>query len=250
MSIKSIRQYPLIISKTPQSMKSTYGILLLIVFFVAGCKKDDEPRRWVAAYTNVNLGDQANLTTGHFFQPSTGQSVLLENTANVQKTLAMMFFTETGGANQFLTFPANGENASTWGTANIRLFTQNPDGLNFWNHADMVSGMIYAPPSTTTDQFDALMASRDWKAFDDFFTSKNASSPNLEFKAHYRLRPTAGDVYLVQFNGLVRAVLCVRNVVPSSSTGGSIRFDIIVEGREIWENNNNARHLQPLDPNN
>jgi len=228
-------------------MKKIFGIILLIAIATAGCKKEDEPRRWVAAYTNVTLGDQVNVTTGHFFRPSTGESVLVENTPNIPKNLAMMFFTENNGANQFLTFPANGENASTWGTANIRLFTQNPGGVNFWPQSDLVSGMVYAPSSTTVDQFETLFSNPDWKAFDSFFTSKNANSANLAFKPTWRLRPAAGNVYLIQFNGMVRAIMCVRNVVPSSANGGSIRFDIIVEGREIWENNNNAKHLQPVD---
>jgi hypothetical protein len=233
-----------IISKIRQTVLLSFMVMILFV----GCKKDkdEEPRKWVRSYSNVTLGDQHNVVAGHFFQPSIGSTVALESTTGVEKKLAMMFFTESGGSNTFLTFPANGETAATFGTADIRLFSQNPQGVSYWDNAEMVSGMVYKPASLTTALFDQFQESSDWDEFDQFFKNHNNDAQNLEFKATWRLNPSAGDVLLVQFQGYVRAIICVRNVVPSSDAGGSIRFDAIVEGKEIWEKNENAKDLQPL----
>jgi hypothetical protein len=223
------------------------SIFFLLIAFT-GCEKEKEKNlEWTVDYSNVVVGDQHNYTSGHFFMPRTGEVVFVENTADIENSLALMFFTEADGRNTFLTFPAHGETASTWGTTNMRHFTKNPSGVNFWTHSDMVSGMIFRA-SMTTDEFDLLKSNLTYKEFNKVFMSKNNGNENLTFRSNYILNPESGNVMLLQLNGLVRAIMCVRGVVPSSPTGGSIRFDIIVEGKEKYKNNSNSKYIQPEMP--
>jgi len=221
--------------------------LLMFVFMLSSCKKDDSvPSTWVATYSNIILGDQNNHINGHFLKTQTGQTIAVDTALAHQKSLAMLFFTESGGANSFFTFPADGTAASTFGTSANRLFTNSPGGINYWNQAYLNSGMIADGVSMTSVEFDALVSQKDWSKFDEVFKTKNNGLADLSFKLHYTLNPTAGDVYLVQFNGLVRAIICIRSLVTSGASGGNIRFDMILEGKDIYMNNSNANLIQPL----
>lgn len=224
--------------------------LLGSLIFIASCKSDDPapvvvPASWVATYSNVVLGDQNNYTNGHFLQPQTGLSIALEDVGTQDRTLAMLFFTESGGANSILTFPADGDYASTSGTSSIRLFTQVPGGINDWNQSTLNSGMIDAHISMTPTEFSELLAAKDWTKFNEAYKANNNGDEVL-VDIVWALNPKAGDVYLLQFNGLVRAIMYVKGVVTSGASGGNIRFDMIVEGRDIYSNNSEANQLQPL----
>ena len=225
--------------------------LLGSLIFIASCKSDDPapvvvPASWVATYSNVVLGDQNNYTNGHFLQPQTGLSIALEDVGTQERTLAMLFFTESGGANSFLTFPADGTKASTFGTSTIRLFTQIDGGINHWNQTTLNSGKIADYISMTPNEFTTLFTAKSWDKFNDAFKANNSDEENLTYKLGYTLNPSVGDVYLLQFNGLVRAIMYVKGVVTSGASGGNIRFDLIVEGRDIYSNNSEANQLQPL----
>jgi len=221
--------------------------LILLALVINSCKKDDsKPSGWVSSYSNIVLGDQNNHTNGHFLKPQTGESIAVESALAQQKSLAMLFFTESGGANSFLTFPADGTAASSFGTASNRLYTNNPGGINLWDQAYLNSGMINDNVSMTSIEFDALVKAKDWTKFDQAFTSNNAGKADLSYKLHYTLNPAVGDVYLIQFNGLVRAIVCIRSILTSGASGGNIRFDMIIEGRDSYVNSNLAKLIQPV----
>lgn len=222
--------------------------ILLATTFFASCGDDEdeeEPQNWVASYSSITLGAQNNYTYGHFFKPQTGEVVAVESTIEQEKYLALMFFTESGGANIFFTFPADGTEASTFGTSGIRLFTQDPGGIDTWPAASLVSGMIHSTDLTSI-QYDNLVSSASWDEFDRVFRLENSDDADLDYDLHYELGVNAGEVYLLQFNGLVRAIICFRTVVPAGVNGASVTFDIIVEGRDIYSNSTSAKYLQPL----
>ena len=224
------------------------GVSLFLLVFVSSCKKDDDkPKAWVVSYANISIGDQESYNMGHFFKPQTGEVIAVEDTANEEEFLAMLIFTENGGSNLFWTFPADGEAASTFGTSGIRLFTQNPGGIDLWEQGNLVSGMLYKTAMTTAE-YDNLVGLNSWDNFDDIFKENNQANANLSFKLGYELNPESGNVYLIQFDGLVRAIIAIKNVVPSSANGGSIKFDITIEGHESYENNTNAINIMPAKP--
>jgi len=223
-------------------------VLAMLIATINSCKKDDDkPETWVVSYANISIGDQENYALGHFFKPQTGEVIAVEDTANEEQNLGMLFFSENGGSNLFFTFPADGENAATFGTSGIRLFTQNPGGIDFWGQGNLVSGMIYKS-SMTTAQYDNLVGLNNWENFNSIFKENNQGDNNLTNKLGYELNPAIGNVYLIQFNGVVRAILAIRQVVPSSANGGSLKFDITIEGHESYENNSNAINIMPAKP--
>lgn len=82
-----------------------------------------------------------------------------------------MIFTDYGVNNMYLTFPANAADAATFKTelAANRLFVQPNVGLNNWNSAKMVNGMIYKVSAISAAEFNNLSASKDWNVFDAYF---------------------------------------------------------------------------------
>lgn len=235
-------------------IKSTTKLMILVTLTIIAvtnysCKKDDDdkPQGWVVSYANKSIGDQENVALGHFFKPQTGEIIAVENTANEQQFLGMLIFTENGGSNLFFTFPADGEAASTFGTSGIRLFDQNPGGIDFWEQGNLVSGMIYKTSMTTTE-YDNMVGLNNWDNFNDIFKENNNDDYNLSYKLGYELNPESGNVYLVQFKGLVRAIVAIRNVVSSSASGGSLKFDITVEGHDSYVNNASALNIMPAKP--
>jgi hypothetical protein len=223
------------------------GCILTAMFFACSKNEDsaEETSSWVAKYENVSLGAQDNYSLGHFFKPQTGESIALANVAGQEQKLAMLFFTESGGQNTFLTFPADGTAASTFGTKDIRQFTQANVGINFWESEKMVSGMIYEADMTALE-FDHLADGITWGKFDDTFIAQNNGKSDLSYKLSYELNPKAGDVYLIQFDGVIRGIICIRGVVGTSLQGGSIRFDALIEAHDKYEKNKSAKNLMPL----
>ena len=123
------------------------SIAALFIGFLSSCSDDKTvtDKKWVTAYQNITLGNQKNYTDGHFLKLKTGESVKLENVSGQEESLAFMIFTDYGVNNTYLTFPANAADAATFKTelAANRLFVQPNVGLNNWNSAKMVNGMIY-----------------------------------------------------------------------------------------------------------
>lgn len=223
------------------------SLFLLVLAYSCKKDKDDKPQGWVVSYANISMGDQANYVMGHFFKPQTGEVIAVENTANEEQSLAMLIFTENGGTNMFFTFPADGEAATTFGTAGIRLFDQNPGGIDFWEQGNLVSGMIYKTSMTTTE-YDNMVGLNSWENFNTIFKENNSDDYNLSYKLGYELNPESGNVYLVQFEGLVRAIVVVRSVHSKFVPGGYLKFDITIEGHESYENSSNALNIMPAKP--
>jgi hypothetical protein len=219
-------------------------IFLIIPLLFVGCKKDDPERNWIETYSNVIIGAQNNTSIGHFFKPQTGQVVAVENTVGMEKYLALMFYTSLYGNDPVITFPAD-RGLSNVSTDNNRLFTQEPGGVDSWPVNSFVAGLIYKCDMTTAN-FDNLKNSVSWENFNNTFKQNNNNDENLSYKKGYILTPQVGEVYLTQFNGLVRAIICVRTVF-SSGTNSTLKFDMIIEGRESFINNANASCIQPLE---
>jgi hypothetical protein len=238
--------------KNKENMKNTALNLTKVLYilmsclFVISCGEDeDEPQTWVAFYSSITLGAQDNYTYGHFFKPQTGEVVAVENTVGQEKYLGLMFFTEGGGVNSWFTFPADGAEAAVYSADENRLFVQDPGGTSTWPAASIVSGMINKC-SLTTVEFDNLVNTATWENFDKVFRTQNNDKEYLEYKKNYVITPESGDVYLAQFNGVVRAIICVKTVVKSGSNGASITFNIVVEGKDAYSNSSSAKYLQPI----
>jgi hypothetical protein len=219
-------------------------IFLVIPLLFVGCKKDDPERKWIESYSNIIVGAQNNTSIGHFFKPQTGQVVAVENTQDVEKYLALMFFTSSYGNSPVITFPAD-MGSTPVSIDNNRLFTQVPGGVDSWPANSLVAGMINKCDMTTAD-FDILKSTISWEKFNKAFSDNNNNDENLSYKKEYTLTPQVGEVFLTQFNGLVRAIICIRTVF-SSGTNSTIKFDMIIEGRESFLNNANASCIQPSE---
>ena len=217
-------------------------LILIIIFLTFSCKKENSQTGWVASYQNISLGDQDNINLGNFFKPQTGQSIPLESTTGQQPYLAMIFASIQGGANSYFTFPGDGSGLVN--TSTNQLYAQTNVGINYWLAQNLVTGMIYLSSMTSLD-YDNLVAKKSWDQFDKTFSLQNGNEPNLSYKLHYDLNPDAGNVYLVQLNGLIRAIICIRGVVNSSANGGSILFDALVEGHDKYANSSSAKYIMP-----
>jgi hypothetical protein len=102
--------------------------------------------------------------------------------------------------------------------------------------------------SMTPVEFDNVVTANDWKKFDQVFFDKNDDKVNLSYELNYDLNPDGGDVYFVQFNGVVRAMICIRSLNTISASGGSITFDYIIEGKESQASSSSAKYIQPEEP--
>ena len=228
--------------------------IALIALFTTACSKDSDddsttPKVWMKVSRSIVLGDQANTTSGHFLKTKTGESIAVENADDEQANLSMVYYAAYGGQAYF-TFVADAKDATAYPSelSSNRLFTQNPGGLNYWNSTDMNAGMIYKAASMTVVDFENVAASGDWKVFDEKFKAQNNGNESLSYRLAYELGPKAGNVYLIQINGLVRGFIYVKTVTPKSASGGSIKFDLIMEGRSIYANIEMAKNIQPAMP--
>lgn len=222
------------------------GISALFADIFISC--DDDPasgKKWVTAFQNITLGNQLNTTNGHFLKLKTGESVKLENVGGQEQYMAFLIYTDYGG-NCNITFPADAADATAYPAtlATNRLFTQANVGLNFWDAPKMVNGMIGNAFKMTAADFAKLASSKDWAQFDTAFRNNNGGEEYLN-ELSYALTPTAGNVYLVQFNGLVRAIMCAKSYVPKADGSTAYTFDIIVESREENAGLDLAKYLQP-----
>jgi hypothetical protein len=224
----------------------------------ASCEKKEtkEPtatdKKWIVTYRDVMLGNQKNYSLGHFFKSKTGEVIPVEQAQGQQKSLSMVMFTEYGDG-VILTFPGNAYDASTFKSEipDNRLFAQNPGGMNHWSPGNLNSGEVTLASydgtinKMTLAEFNTLSASGDWSSFESAFKLYNGGESDLSYVANYVLGPGNGDIYLIQLNNSVRAIIYIKNVVPSSANGGSIKFDIIIEGSDAYAKNPDAEPLQP-----
>ncbi|NLO71482.1 MAG: hypothetical protein GX102_11215 [Porphyromonadaceae bacterium] len=235
-------------------MKKTTFTISMLLCLVAMCFtscKTNEPdafdQRWITSYQNVTIGSH-NFAGGNFLYLKTGKTVKLNAvTAENQKNLAL-FYPATN-INGYICFPANADDPfdGAGGTPNTSLFTQNPQGVNHWNASGKTGGKIQITKTLTIQEFADLASLRDPKNFDALYRANN-NNTGKEFISGltYTLNPKSGQTYLLDFNGLIRAIMWVKNA--SIGAGGSITFDLIVESRESYNRFDQTKHLQPDDP--
>ncbi len=202
-------------------------------------------KRWIVYYTDIALGNQGNNTLGHFLKPKTGESVKVDEAKGQEEFLAMLIFTEKGYMK--LTFPADAEEASAYKEFDENsLFSQQTGGLQSWPAEKLNSGMLYEARGLDAVEFNKLAKSKDPAHFDQLFRQCNSGDEKLQFKMEYAMNLTAGIVYLVQFNNLVRGIMLIKSVKKGDSA--SLVFDLILEGRSDYADIDLAKQLQPDEP--
>ena len=105
--------------------------------------------------------------------------------------------------------------------------------------------MIYKVSAISAAEFNNLSASKDWNVFDAYFKKANGGEEFLSYRLHYDLEPTAGNICLLQFNGLVRAILYAKSYVKKADASTAFTFDMVVESREANAKLDLAKNLQP-----
>jgi hypothetical protein len=210
--------------------------------------KNKPAEHWVKVYRDVIMGDQSNTTYGPFLQTSNGQVITLENASKLQKEIALVFFTEYDGNYATLTFPGNATAAASYGTDNIAAFTENPGGMNHWDQQNLNSGLVTSAANSSGDMaatdFNAVAASNDWNTFSKMFRQFNSGSSKLSYTNNY-IHIESNMVYMFQVNNAIRGFIYIKNLVPKSAKGGSIKFDLIVEGGDEFKSSD-TKVLQPV----
>ena len=209
--------------------------------------KNKPAEHWIKVYHDVIMGDQSNTTYGPFLQTGNGQVISLEHAARLQKEIALVFFTEYGANYATLTFPGNATAAASYGTDDIATFTENPGGMNHWDQQNLNSGMITTAGNSSGDMsgadFNTVAASNDWNTFSKMFRQFNSGSSKLSYTNNY-IHVEGNTVYMFQVNNAIRGFIYIKNLVPKSAKGGSIKFDLIIEGGDEFKNSD-AKVLQP-----
>ncbi|UIR57549.1 hypothetical protein LZQ00_06945 [Sphingobacterium sp. SRCM116780] len=175
--------------------------------------------KYVVYYQDIMMGDQKNTKFGPFFVPHTGHCVDIETANEMQGDVAMVFFSGYGGA-MILTFPANAKESDlSTSYDDIDMFKE--DGMGGWEQENINSGELYKG-SMSDLAFEKLMEDNSWKAFNA------AYSNNMDGQYANYTNPTTG-VYCIKFSNSLRALMRIKNIIPKSTKGGSMKFDIIVE---------------------
>lgn len=214
-------------------------------------KKGTAPKktteRWIKVYRNIMLGDQSNTTHGSFLKTATGEVVSVENADQFQKEIGLVFFTEYNANYATLTFPGNASSAASYGTDDIGTFTEKPGGMNHWEQGNLTSGELTAATLSGEDMsqstFNTVAESNDWNEFSKVFRQYNSGSGKLSYTIKFA-HVEGNTVYMFQLSNTVRGFIYVKNLVPKSAKGGSITFDMIIEGSDEY-NNSDAKVLQP-----
>ncbi len=231
---------------------------LTIPVFVSCSKTEATPtpvkQHWVKVYKDVILGDQDNSTYGQFLKSQTGESVLLNSAKSQAQYLSMMYFTGyNNGA--YLTFPGNMASTGDLDLDTNPLLHDTQNGIDSWAQTDVNTGEIlrasygYINGSSQLDfmkpaEFNELITNPTWDKFAAKYKACNSGSLDLDFVNNY-VFPANGDIYLVQLNNTVRAIVYVKSVVTSGNNGGSLKCDIIIEGSDENTGNSNAQNIQP-----
>ncbi|WP_162902918.1 hypothetical protein [Taibaiella koreensis] len=238
--------------------KSSLGTMLLLTaagIFSSCNKKSDaapappaEKQHWVKVYKDVMLGDQENHGIGHFLKTQNGQVVAVGEAQTQQEFLSMMYYTQYGANYVVFTFPGNGRSASAYTDIETnRLFVQNPGGIDHWAQANLNTGEIDRAYRNGTymslSEFEALASSRSWSDFNSRFVYFNGGETDLS--AGSFVVPGNGEIYMIQLNNTVRGFIRVKSVVPSSGNGGSIKFDMVIEGGDDYTTSSEAKNIQP-----
>jgi hypothetical protein len=209
--------------------------------------KSKPTEHWIKVYRDVIMGDQSNTTYGPFLQTSNGKVISLEDAARLQKEIALVFFTEYDANYATLTFPGNATAAASYGTDNIAAFTENPGGMNHWDQQNLNSGLITSATNSSGDMaaadFNAVASSNDWNTFSKMFRQFNSGSSKLSYTNNY-IHVEGNTVYMFQVNNAIRGFIYIKNLAPKSAKGGSIKFDLIVEGGDEFKSSD-ANVLQP-----
>lgn len=203
--------------------------------------------RWIKTYRDVMMGDQSNNTHGQFLKTASGEVVPIEDADKFQKEIGFVFFTEYNANYATLTFPGNAAAAASYGTDDVGVFTEKPGGMNYWEQGNLNSGEITI--AATSDQemsqvdFNTVATSNDWNEFSKTFRQYNSGSGKLSFTNKY-VHVAGNTVYMFQLDNTVRGFIYIKNLVPKSAKGGSLKFDMIIEGSNEYDNNA-AKILQP-----
>ena len=204
-----------------------------------------ENDRWVVFYKNVKLENRENGENGSFLKPRTGESVRLEEVKGQEESLALLMYADTRAT--FFTFPADAANAGEFTKfENSRLYQQESVGLKFWPQEKKVGGLAQKAQKLDVVWFNEVAKSGDPNAFDAAFKEENNGKEKIGNGSAYVISFKPGDVFLLQFNGTVRAILLVKTVV--SEQLGTFIFDLLVEGREEFTDIDLAQALQPDKP--
>ncbi len=234
---------------------TTKLILLASAILLLSCDKTATPdpkpddKKWIVVYKDVMLGDQNNTSIGQFLKTQTGTVFSIDNAFSEQGTMSMVYFSEYGNNRLYLTFPGNayGEAYSKESETN-NLFDRPTVGLNHWDAANMNSGEISLAATMEQDmsrsEFDALASSLNWKEFDSKFREYNSGDADLSNVAAM-ISPGNGDVYMLQLNNAIRAFIYIKNVIPGGSAGGSVRFDMVIEGGSVYNSDPETKRINP-----
>ncbi len=237
-------------------------LLAATAFTLMSCEKKPTPKvddptvtppvvetKFVVSYKDVILGNQNNNTIGQFFKTQNGEVVSIENAFLQQGYMSMVFFTEYGNNRIFLTFPANAysESFSKEDETN-NLFDRPSVGINYWQASNLNSGEVKLAGTMDKDmkknEFDALASSLNWKEFDTKFKEYNSGDGDLSFTAK-SITPDVGSVYMVQLNNTIRAFIYIKNLSPGGASGGTLKFDIVIEGGGDYSNDPSTRRVAP-----
>lgn len=204
-----------------------------------------KPEHWIKVYQDIVLGDQSNSKYGPFLKTATGQAVSIEDADKVQKEIGLVFFTEYNGNYATLTFPGNATAAASYGTDDIRVFTEDPGGLNHWEQEHLHSGYITSAATSekqmSQEEFNDIAAGKNWAGFTKTFAQYNSGSGKLSYVSNF-VHVELNTVYMFQLNNTVRGFLYVKNLVAKSAKGGSMKFDMIIEGSDAY---GDSKILQP-----
>ncbi len=207
-----------------------------------------DDKKWVVVYKDVMLGDQNNTSIGHFLKTQTGEVVTISKAFEEQGYMSMMYFSEYGNSYKFLTFPGNAYSEATRKESEENNFFTRPSvGLNYWSATNMNSGEIFLAATMEKNmnkaEFDGLASGLNWNDFDGKFREYNSGNPDLS--GYGSVGPENGAVYMLQLNNTIRAFIYIKNLIPGGASGGSVKFDMVIEGGGQFNNDPTTKRINP-----